>query len=109
MTPADLKARLDSGDTPVVVDVRNDYEREIADLPDCDQLRIPHDELPGRVSEVDAARGNGTRDVVIYCRTGGRAGWATSFLIESGRSGIFNLEGGVMGWRENVDPSLAAY
>ena len=41
ITPLELKKRLDSGEIPTLVDVREYHEAEIADLPDYDQLRIP--------------------------------------------------------------------
>ena len=109
ITPTELKSRLDAGSGPVVVDVREHFERRIADLPYCDQIRIPMGELPDRLTEIDARRDDESPDVVVYCKTGGRGGWATSFLIGEGRAAVYNLEGGVMGWREEVDPSLPKY
>ena len=36
MSATELKARLDAGDALALVDVREDFERRIADLPDVD-------------------------------------------------------------------------
>lgn len=102
--PEELKARLDAGDVPLLVDVREHFERDIADLPDHGQLRIPTGELVERVSEIDA-----DRDVVLYCRSGGRSEWAAKLLMEKGYEHVFNLRGGVLQWRTDVDPSLRAY
>lgn len=110
MTPEALKLRLDAGVPPVLVDVRHPFEREIADIPECGQLRIPIDELAERMAEVDLARTeNPPGDVVFYCRTGGRAGRATELFRERGNEDVYNLEGGVMGWRDSVDPSIPLY
>tara|TARA_Y100000590_G_scaffold321280_1_gene363749 strand:- start:5999 stop:6340 length:342 start_codon:yes stop_codon:yes gene_type:complete len=104
ITPLELKERLDSGDILTLVDVREYYEAEIADLPDYDQLRIPTGEFQGRAGEVAA-----DADVVVYCRSGGRSAWAAAILMQMGYDQVLNLKGGVLGWRAEVDPSLRAY
>lgn len=104
ITPTDLKARLDRGEVPLLVDVREHFERRIADLPEHGQLRIPTGELFQRLPEIDRGR-----TVVVYCRTGGRSAWAARLLLDHGYSNVLNLRGGVLGWREEIDPTLAAY
>jgi adenylyltransferase/sulfurtransferase len=104
ITPTALKARLDQGDAPVLVDVRELQEAAIADLPEHGQRRIPAGEFMRRYTELapDA-------DLVIYCRSGSRSAWATAILLQHGYARVHNLRGGVLGWRAEVDPSLAAY
>lgn len=104
ITPQELKDRLDAGDVPVLVDVREYHEAEIADLPQHDQLRIPTGEFPQRMDEVSP-----DVDVVLYCRSGGRSAWATAILMQRGYERVLNLKGGVLGWRADVDPTLRAY
>jgi len=104
ITPGDLAARLEAGDEIVLVDVREAYERDIADLPDHDQLHIPVQELPGRFEEVPR-----DGEVVVYCRSGSRSGWATQFLLGQGYENVANMTGGVLGWRSEVDPTLEEY
>jgi adenylyltransferase/sulfurtransferase len=104
ISPADLKARLDSGDAPLLVDVREHFERRIADLPDHGQLRIPTGEFLLRIGEVGR-----DRDVVVYCRSGSRSAWAVRLLMDRGHGSVLNLQGGVLAWRQDVDPSLQAY
>lgn len=104
ITPTELKARLDAGDTPVLVDVRELFEAQIADLPDVGQVRIPTGEFPGRLSELDRQA-----DLVLYCRSGARSMWAAAILVERGYQSVLNLQGGVLAWRAEVDPSLSAY
>lgn len=104
ITPTELKARLDAGDVPVLVDVREGWEANIADLPDHAQVRIPTGELMQRLGELDPAR-----EHVVYCRSGKRSAWATLVLRQSGFEKVANLKGGVLAWREDVDPSLEAY
>lgn len=104
ITPTELNERLEAGDTPLLVDVREHFERDIADLPDHGQLRIPTGEFMSRMSEIDR-----NREVVLYCRSGGRSEWAAKLLLSKGYERVLNLTGGVLGWRREVDPSLRAY
>ena len=104
ITPTELKARLDEGDVPLLVDVREAHEIRIADLPDHGQLRIPTGEFAQRFSEIDS-----DSDVVVYCRSGARSAWAVAILLQHGYQNVYNMTGGVLGWRLEVDPTLTAY
>lgn len=104
ITPTELKQRLDAGDEVLLVDVREAFEIDIADLPDHGQLRIPTGEFPSRVDEIDR-----DAEVVVYCRSGSRSAWACSILAQHGYPRVLNLAGGVLGWRAEVDPDLTAY
>lgn len=104
ISPTELKAMLDAGDVPVLVDVREAHEVAIADLPEHGQLRIPTGEFSQRLAEIDPeAR------IVVYCRSGARSAWAGAILLQQGYENVLNLAGGVLGWRLEVDPTLRAY
>lgn len=102
--PAELERRLAMDQPIVLLDVREPFEKEIADLPEKGQLRIPMGEVPERLGELDPEA-----PLVVYCRTGGRSGRVVRFLQAQGFRQAMNLRGGVMGWREEVDPSLTEY
>lgn len=104
MTPTELKARIDEGNVPVLVDVREYYEAEIADLPELGQIRIPTGEFAARFAELDREA-----EVVIYCRSGRRSEWAARILLQRGYRRVSNLKHGVLGWRNEVDPNVPAY
>jgi len=104
ITATELKARLDRGDVPVLLDVREPYERSIADIPEHAQLRIPMGHVLSRLEEID-----GARDMVVYCRSGVRSAWAVRLLRERGVPRAVNLRGGVLAWRQEVDPTLRPY
>ena len=104
ITPTELNERLQAGDAALLVDVREPFERDIADLPDHGQLRIPTGEFMARMSEIDPQR-----EVVLYCRSGGRSEWAAKLLQAKGYDRVLNLRGWVLAWRKEVDPSLRAY
>ena len=87
ISATELNERLGRGDELALVDVREPYEREIADLPEVRQLRIPIDQLLGRVSELDREA-----PLILYCRSGSRSGWATQELLALGFDNVWNGE-----------------
>ena len=56
ITVTELKDRLDAGDVPVLVDVRQPYEVEIADLPDHGQVLMPVKEFTERFEDLETVR-----------------------------------------------------
>jgi phage shock protein E len=94
MTEETLLARMASGDkTMVVLDVRTPKEFAEGHVPGA--VNISHDQLEGRMAELAADR---DRDVVVYCRSGHRAGIALGMLEKAGFERLYHLEGDYMGW-----------
>ena len=99
----ELKRRRDAGDAPFLLDVREPYEAEIANI-GSDQL-IPVDQLADRLDELEIDDG---REVVVYCRSGSRSARATELLREKGYDAS-NLAGGVLAWSDEIDPDVRKY
>ena len=104
LTATELSDRLEASEPLVLVDVRQPFEMHIADLPEVGQLRIPMNEFAERTDELDP-----DAEMVLYCRSGARSGRATRYLLGLGFKSVWNLKGGVLAWREEVDPSLERY
>jgi len=104
ITVTELNERMEAGNAPVLVDVREYYEADIADLPEVGQLRIPMAELAERFEEIDK-----DTEVVLYCRSGARSDRAARFLLRQGYDKIVNLKGGVLAWGRDVDPDIPSY
>jgi len=102
IAPEDLKGRLDRHDQVLVVDIREQPEREINRIPGA--VAIGSDDLAGYV-----AKAGPTRDVVVYCRTGDRSGRIVDELREGGFGRVFNLKGGIAAWVARVDRSQPTY
>lgn len=101
ISASELKARLEGPERPAVLDVRESWELEIARLPDV--VHIPMGELAARLGELDTER-----ELVVMCRSGGRSLAAAQFLSGRGFK-VSNLEGGILAWSREVDPSVAQY
>jgi molybdopterin/thiamine biosynthesis adenylyltransferase/rhodanese-related sulfurtransferase len=98
----DLKARIDAGRPPVIVDVREPSEASICALPGA--RLIPLGELPKRLGELDPSA-----EIVVYCKTGGRSTRAVALLREKGFTGASSLTGGILNWINEIDQSMARY
>jgi adenylyltransferase/sulfurtransferase len=102
MTVTELKARMDRGDAPLIVDVRQPNEFEICRIPGA--KLIPLNELPLRIQELDPQQ-----EIVLQCKVGGRSAQATAFLRQKGFTKARNLAGGILAWIDQIDPSQAKY
>lgn len=102
ITAAELKARLDRQDPLCLLDVREPFEYEICSLPTA--TFIPLGELPARYGELDREK-----EIVVYCKMGGRSARAAQFLRQQGFARVINLAGGILGWAADVDPAMATY
>lgn len=101
ITVEQLKGRIERGEQPLLLDVRQPFERDIANI---GGTFIPLGELPSRVHELDSAR-----EIIAYCHTGVRSGRAVEFLRGLGFKKAKNLVGGIDLWSEKIDPSVAKY
>src|SRR5512134_202581 len=94
-----LQERLSSEDAPRVLDVRTPAEFETAHIPGS--YNVPLDNLREHRAELRAHLDD---DVVLVCRTGGRAEQAEKALSEVGLPGLRVLEGGMVAWESAGAP-----
>ncbi len=102
ITPAELKALLDQGKHPFILDVRNPEEIAICRIAGSTVIPLP--ELGNRLGELDP-----TTAMVVHCKSGVRSAKAITLLQAAGFSRLKNLKGGILGWIKEVDPSLPVY
>lgn len=95
MTAAELMSRLEGPDAPVILDVRSPEEYAEGHIPGA--INIPYDQIGAQLGSLDEYRGG---ELVVYCRTGRRAGVAEGALSEAGFERVRDLEGHMVGWRE---------
>jgi sulfur-carrier protein adenylyltransferase/sulfurtransferase len=101
ISAVELKKRLDNKDDIFVLDVREPHEYQIANL---GAKLIPLGELPARAGELDKER-----EIIVHCRSGARSQKAAEFLAQNGFKRVWNLAGGILGWSNDVDPTLPKY
>jgi molybdopterin/thiamine biosynthesis adenylyltransferase/rhodanese-related sulfurtransferase len=102
VTVQELKALIDAGRAPSIVDVREPFEAELCSIPGA--MLIPLGELPRRLDELPE-----DRDLVVLCKSGSRSARAVAILREKGFAQARNLAGGILAWIDEVDSSLTRY
>ena len=102
ITPVDLKRRMDAGENPFILDVREPNEYQINRIPGS--TLIPLGELPRRLAELPR-----DREIVAQCKMGGRSAKAQDFLKSVGFTKVKNLRGGILEWIDKVDPTQPKY
>lgn len=91
-----LAKRLVTEEGALLLDVRT--ADEFAEGHVDGAIQIPHDELADRIQEViDKQGGDKHKPIVVYCRSGHRAGIAKDVLTENGFDQVTNL-GGYTDW-----------
>ena len=100
--PKTLAERLCTRPMPVLLDVREDWERQIAHIEG--DRHIPMNAIPERFDELDAEQ-----ELVVYCHHGARSAKVVEYLTNKGFVHAVNLEGGIDAWARTVQPELARY
>lgn len=86
-----------------LVDVREEYEAQICSIDGA--TLVPHETLTAN----PAAYLDTDRDILLYCKSGGRSGHALKNLRAAGYQRVWHISGGILGWIKDVDPSLQQY
>lgn len=100
--PSEVKAKLDRGDSFVLVDVREPHEFQICRI--LGSTLIPLGELAKRLGELDQ-----DMEIVAHCKSGVRSAKAVDFLKQAGFTRARNMKGGILAWSDKVDPSVPKY
>lgn len=102
ITPTELKSRLDRGDQLVLLDVREQWEFDLAKLKGS--TLVPLATLPQALSNLKQ-----DAEIIAICHHGMRSADATNFLLQQGFSNVKNLVGGIDAWSVQVDRSVPRY
>jgi sulfur-carrier protein adenylyltransferase/sulfurtransferase len=101
ITVKELKRRRDAGEGVFLLDVREPYEYQIAQI---GGTLIPQNDVPQRLNEIPR-----DREIVVQCRSGARSQKIAEFLKQSGYSQVVNLAGGILAWSDEIDPKVQKY
>lgn len=106
---AELLEARDRGETTfALIDVREDWERDLVAIPGA--LHVPLQDVLERGTAALPAGVEGT--VVLHCKAGARSAQALTALrgdYALREDTVKHLDGGVLAWIDQVDPSLPRY
>src|SRR6201992_3820434 len=101
ITVQELKGMMDNHEDFQLVDVREDFEYEMSNL---GGTLIP---LGGILIESEKIAKD--KPVVVMCRSGKRSAAAIMQLEQQGFTNLYNLQGGILTWASEVDPTMNVY
>jgi adenylyltransferase/sulfurtransferase len=100
---SDLKLWRDESKEFLLIDVRSPDEYKYANL---EGELIPMQEIPENISKIPK-----DRPVVFHCHHGSRSKKVISWLQEQADDfdKLYNLEGGIHAWSEEIDTNVPMY
>jgi sulfur-carrier protein adenylyltransferase/sulfurtransferase len=98
----ELKRRMDAGEPFELIDVREPFEYEIARIEGA--KLIPLGEIAERLDELESEQ-----PIVVHCHSGKRSAQAVRLLQQRGFAKVYNLEGGIDAWSDQIDPNVPKY
>jgi len=95
----ELKQKIDAKESLFLLDIREDYEREISSIP---STHVPMGDVPAKASEFPKEE-----EVIVICRSGRRAE-PVAHLLQNDLHfpKVTILDGGLLAWKDQVDPSI---
>jgi rhodanese-related sulfurtransferase len=101
ISPAELKSRLERGDRPFILDVREPWEVALARFDGA--INVPMGDVPARLCELDP-----DAEIVILCHHGIRSAQVAAYLAHQGFDRVRNLAGGIDAISA-IDPAVPRY
>ncbi|MDH6141729.1 MULTISPECIES: adenylyltransferase/sulfurtransferase MoeZ [Kitasatospora] len=104
ITPKQLKEMQDNGEDILLIDVREQNEYEIVNIPGA--VLIPKNEfLMGSALEKMPQ----DRKIIVHCKTGVRSAEVLAVLKAAGFANSVHLGGGVISWVNQIEPEKPVY
>lgn len=95
----ELKELIDSNSDIQIVDVREPFEYEMGNI---GVEHIPLQTVPDNVDKFSK-----NKPLYIICRSGRRSANAAMFLEQNhGYENVYNVEGGMLAWKEEIDSTM---
>jgi len=102
ITSVELKTKLDAGEKPVLLDVREAWEYALCSIEGSINISMPNiDQMLNELKADD--------ETIVICHHGMRSFQVGNYLEGKGFNQIANLEGGVDVWAKTVDAEMAQY
>ncbi len=100
--PEELKKRLDAGEKPILLDVREPWEFSICKIEGS--VNISMSEPEKLISELNA-----NDEIIAICHHGMRSFQVCNYLENNDFNKVLNLDGGIDSWAKTIDTDMAQY
>lgn len=100
----ELKEKIDKGEDFILLDVREPQEYEFSRIKEKEAMLVPLMSLPRVINQLPK-----DKPIYVLCRSGNRSLQATLWLLEHGFENVKNVEGGILAWSDEIDPTVRKY
>jgi rhodanese-related sulfurtransferase len=100
--PEELKKRLDAGEKPILLDVREPWEFSICKIEGSVNISMSEPE-----KLIDKLNAND--EIIAICHHGMRSFQVCNYLENNGFNNTLNLDGGIDSWAKTIDTDMAQY
>lgn len=104
ITVRELKTKIDSCEDFILIDVRERHEFEIVRIPGS--LLMPLAGFSDGSAILNLPR---NKEIILHCRSGVRSATALALLRGAGFTQCSHVQGGVIAWAQQIDPTCAVY
>ncbi|GJM05388.1 MAG: sulfurtransferase [marine bacterium B5-7] len=102
ITSTILKTKLDAGEKPCLLDVREAWEYDLCNIEGSINISMSNiEQMLNKFKSDD--------EIIVICHHGMRSFQVANYLEGEGYSNITNLEGGVDAWAKSVDAMMVQY
>lgn len=101
ITVQELKEMMDAKSDFQLIDVREDMEFEHCNI--GGQL-IPMGTIMDHLDEIAT-----DKKVILHCKSGRRSATVIQILESKGFTNLYNLQGGILAWSDQIDPTVPKY
>ena len=105
VTPQEVRARLDGGESLALIDVREPQEFEVARIEGAEL--IPMQSIPEQLQRLEGLADD--RPLMVFCHHGVRSLNVAVWLRQQGIENCFSIAGGIDRWSREVDPQVPQY
>ncbi len=98
----EVKDALDRKEQFRLLDVREDFEVQIASIPGSEQLTQ-------ELGEELLARGDKSARYIFMCHHGVRSLSAAAYFAQQGFADVASMSGGIHAWAHEIDPKTPTY
>lgn len=96
ISAAELQARLERGEKPLIIDVRDPWEYAEGHVPGS--VLKPLSQIRSWAAELDKSD-----EILLICRTSNRSAMAYRYLSALGFKNLKTVAGGMVSWRGKVE------
>ena len=102
LSPKHVKKLLDSGEKIRLIDVREQWEYDIAKIENSELMPLSEFEKHAPLLQPG-------EKIILYCHHGVRSYSACAYLINQGHENVINLKGGINAWALEIDDTVPVY